>query len=325
MNEEVRKWHYWTEVKLYVLDEYFKAFRMATQSASHILYLDLFAGQPEGMKRDDPDSRILGSTIRALEELGYSAYYRFFEKKKRVAFSLEARLSEKYPNREFEVIVGDCNNTIYSTLDSLLGKNNTPNLSKFPALAFLDPFGLTIRWSTLEAIANFKRKVVEDPNNRVKTKAEQLILHSDMGISRTSGISKTKKITELYGTDAWKEINNRKISGEITPKQARIHYINLLRYQLKFKLNYEFTKALFFETSGNSPLYTLVFATDSCPGERIMKSVFSNARKKLLSEAGTVKEMPGQTNIFENSEQNFFDISIIDGDPDLPDWLLNAL
>lgn len=325
MNEEVREWHYWTEVKLYVLDEYFKAFRKATQSADHILYLDLFAGQPEGVRRDDPDSRILGSTVRALEELGYSAYYRFFEKKKRVASLLEARLSEKYPNREFEVIVGDCNNMIYPTLDSLLGRNNTPNLSKFPALAFLDPFGLTIRWSTLEAIANFKRKVVEDPNNKVKTKVEQLILHSDMGISRTSGIPRTKKITGLYGTEAWKEIYNRKIAGEIVPKQARIHYINLLRYQLEFKLNYKFTKALFFETSGNSPLYTLVFATDSCPGERIMKSVFLNARRKLLSEAGIEREMPGQSNIFENSENNFFDISIIDGNPDLPDWLLNVL
>ena len=325
MNEEVREWHYWTEVKLYVLDEYFKAFRVATQSASHILYLDLFAGQTEGIKKDDPDSRILGSTIRALEELGYSAYFRFFEKNRKVASSLDARLSEKYPNRNFEVIVGDCNNTIHSTLDSLLGRNNTPNLSKFPALAFLDPYGLTIKWSTLEAIANFKRKVAENPNNKVKTKVEQLILHSDMGISRVSGIAKPSKITELYSTESWKEIQMKKVNEEITPKQARQYYIDLFRHQLKYKLNYTFTMALDFDTSGNSPLYTLIFATDSPPGQRIMNSVFMKAKGKLLNEAGMTKQIPGQSNIFENSSVNYFDIRIIETDPDLPSWLLDTL
>ena len=325
MEDETRQWHYWTEVKLYILDEYFKKFVVATQSANHILYLDLFAGQPEGTRRDDPDIRIQGSTVKALEGLGYGAYFRFFEKRQKVASSLKTDLSKRFPGREFEVIVGDCNDTIETTLEKLLGKNNTPDLSRYPSLAFLDPFGLTIKWSTLEALANFKRKAVDDPKSRVKTKVEQLILHSDMGISRVSGIAQSRKITELYNTESWKKIYSKKVNREITPKQARQYYIDLFRYQLEKKLNYTFTMALDFDTSGNSPLYTLIFATDSPPGQRIMNSVFLNAKRKLLNEAGTIRQIPGQLTMFENSRDNYFDISIIETDPDLPNWLLDTI
>lgn len=325
MDEETRQWHYWTEVKLYVLDEYFKKFVVATQAANHILYLDLFAGQPEGIRKGDPDIRIQGSTVRALEELGYGAYFRFFEKRKNVASSLKTDLLKRFPGREFEVIVGDCNDKIEPTLEKLLEKNNTPDLSRYPSLAFLDPFGLTIKWSALEALANFKRRAVDDPKSRVKTKVEQLILHSDMGISRVSGIAQSRKITELYDTESWKEIYRKKVSEEITPKQARQYYIDLFRYQLIKKLNYTFTMALDFNTSGNSPLYTLIFATDSSPGQRIMNAVFMNAKRKLLNEAGIIRQIPGQSSMFENSRDNYFDISIIETDPDLPNWLLDAI
>ncbi|MDE0319968.1 MAG: three-Cys-motif partner protein TcmP [Acidimicrobiaceae bacterium] len=119
--ERPRSWGFWTEVKLDALAHYLPQFTTASRSARSTLYLDLFAGSVNNVRRDDEDRHFFGSTVRALEtEPGFSTL-RFFELDPNAAH-LKKQLRERYPNDDrFRVIQGDCNKTIAGCLGDCWG------------------------------------------------------------------------------------------------------------------------------------------------------------------------------------------------------------
>ena len=79
MESSPRAWGFWTEVKLDALERYLKRFTTASARAPTVLYLDLFAGSVDNVRRDDASRHFAGSTVRALDTDPRFTHLRFFE------------------------------------------------------------------------------------------------------------------------------------------------------------------------------------------------------------------------------------------------------
>jgi len=263
-----RYWGFWTKGKLDMLRRYLDAFTTASKGQPEILYLDLFGGQPKNRERltnDDLD----GSARIALAttEAPFSRL-RFFELEP-FASRLQTALEADFGGRDFRVVRGDCNTTISSALAELEPVNWAPTF------VFVDPNGPDIHWSTLDALAKFKKPT--------RTKPEiWLLLAAGMFIRmlRTDGVVRdqdAEKLDRMYGTDQWRAIYEGRLTGALEPADAREEYVNLMRWRLQHVLGYKRTHPLeIFNERGHS-IYHMIFATDHPAGNRIMTDLYNAA------------------------------------------------
>lgn len=267
-----RAWGFWTRGKLGILRNYLDAFTTASKSAGERLYFDLFAGEPENVDRITGEP-VQGSPWVALsiEDPPFTRL-RFFELDH--PKELEARLRADFPDRDFRVIEGDCNETIDGALAELR------SVSWAPAFAFIDPNGPDLRWSTLEALAAFKA-------NR-RNKVELWMLFPEpmfVRFLRTDGgqveADHERRITDMYGTDEWVHIYRTRLDGKLSPSEARTEYVNLMRWRLQSVLGYTWTHTLEVHTERGRPIYHLIFATDHDAGDRIMRHLYGKALEEF--------------------------------------------
>ena len=334
-----RDWGFWTEVKLDTLERYLDRFTTTTKNkASSRIYLDLFAGQVDNVRRDDSNRHFHGSTVRALETDSPPFDRLLFFELPAEADTLESDLERSFPDDQdrYAIIRGDCNETIREALADL----RIANLHWAPTFVFIDPNTLEIKWSTLSALSRFKHP-------KAKTKAEMWILLSHSTIWRLAGYDQSLGLDEeysraatlLYGSDVWREIHTRRRSDEIAASEARRLYVSLFRVKLQEKLSYKRTLSIEMGNHQGSPIYTMVFATDSSPGVRIMSAVYQEARDQAAEYRGEVRERrdrerrlkEGRPNLFDNldtspSERPIYSESIQDEEfPILPGWLRHEL
>jgi len=150
-----------------------------------------------------------------------------------------------------------------------------------PTFAFIDPNGLQVAWSTLETLAQWRVG---------KTKVEMWILFPEPALARVLGLKgvqgsrSAELLDRLYGTSDWQVIHRQRQLEEIGPNEMRLEFINLLRWRLESVLGYKWTHALQIATDKGRPVYTMVFATDSPVGDRIMSHVYNNAAARALPE-----------------------------------------
>jgi hypothetical protein len=62
----------------------------------------------------------------------------------------------------------------------------------------------------------------------------------------------------------------------------RAEFVNLFRWRLQNHLDYGTTHALQIVNTAGHPVYTLIFATDSSPGDRIMRHVYDSAATRTI-------------------------------------------
>ena len=62
----------------------------------------------------------------------------------------------------------------------------------------------------------------------------------------------------------------------------RAEFVNLLRWRLEEDLGYRSTHALQIINTTGVPVYTLVFATDSPPGDAIMSHLYGSASTRVI-------------------------------------------
>jgi len=268
-----RYWGFWTKGKLDLLRRYLDAFTATTKyKSTSVTYLDLFGGQPQNKERLT-DADLDGSARIALSvDDPPFATLRFFEMEP-LATRLRASLVADFPNRNLEVISGDCNATIAEALQELSPMNWAPTF------AFVDPNGADVHWTTLSALSTFKKPT--------STKTELWILVAAGMFSRnlrTDGTvpeSEATKLTRMYGTNQWRAIYEAKLAGLLEPKAAREEYVNLMRWRLENVLGYKWTHSLEIFNEGGSSLYHMVFATDHEAGHRIMTSLYNAAANEF--------------------------------------------
>lgn len=274
-----RSWGFWTRLKLKVLADYLDAFLLTTKGKTNeVVYLDAFAGESTGIDRVTGE-QFAGSVRIALEagsEIRFTRL-RFFEQPSK-ADELESRLRDEFPERDFKVYAGDCNDTIPLALRDLSA------LRWAPTFAFLDPDGMELSWETIEAIANHKVGYRAAGSPKPEFKVELWMLFPSMGLIRTLATDQEKvsqadqeRATRLFGTDSWRAIYAARVREEIDGATAREEYVNLIRYRLQHDLGYRWTHSLEIKNEHGNPLYHMIFATDSEAGTEIMEHLHRQA------------------------------------------------
>lgn len=267
-------WDWWSEVKLQILDEYLRAFTTAVRGqSSEAIYLDLFAGSYENRRRHGPGA-FPGSAQIALKTDPQFTRLAFFELPEPAAALDAAINAARLGDRRWRVFPGDCNVMLPAALEWL------DSVRWAPTFAFLDPKGLQVAWTTVEALARWRADK--------KTKVEQWILLPEPALARVLGLRGARgrrsanRLDRLYGTTDWVAIHQLRRRGAITPEEMRAEFVNLLRWRLERELNYRSTHALQIVNTTDTPVYTLVFATDSTPGDRIMAHVYGSAATRTI-------------------------------------------
>ena len=267
-------WDWWSEVKLQILAEYLHGFTTAVRGRSpEALCLDLFAGTYDNPRRHSAGT-LPGSARVALETEPPFTRLAMFELPD-PATRLEGAIRSARPgDQRWRVFPGDCNVTLPEALAWL------EPVRWAPTFAFLDPRGLQVAWTTLEMLARWR---VDQ-----KTKVEQWMLLPEPAMARVLGLRGARgrrsaaRLDRLYGTHDWIAIHQLRRSGEITPDEMRAEFVNLLRWRLENELGYETTHALQIVNTAGHPVYTLLFATDSTPGDRIMAHVYGSAATRTI-------------------------------------------
>jgi three-Cys-motif partner protein len=274
MTSEVEGWDWWSEVKLQILTDYLQAFTRVVRGGSpEAIYLDLFAGSYENERRHEPGT-FAGSSQIALN-IDPSFTRLVFCELDGPAQQLRAAIETDRPNdSRWRVVEGDSNGTLPGILSSLT------DVRWVPTFAFLDPRGLQVAWTTVEALARWRADK--------KTKVEQWMLFPEPALARVLGLQGARgrnsadRLNHLYGNDRWVAIHELRRADHITPEEMRAEFVNLYRWQLEQDLGYKTTHALQIVNTAGHPVYTMVFATDSDPGDKIMAHVYGSTATRTI-------------------------------------------
>lgn len=146
----------WTENKIEILVEYAKAYLNimnihAIKYNWKLLYFDGFAGSGFIKKGNELDPKlIVGGATRILEiedPRPFDLYY-FVEKETENVELLKANTKDKFPQKEIHIVNTDCNEKIESMSQFLSSKNG----KNYKTLAYIDPCGMQLNWSSLETL-----------------------------------------------------------------------------------------------------------------------------------------------------------------------------
>jgi len=266
-----RPWGYWTEQKLSMLADYLPCFTTASKRTQTTLYLDLFAGDVENVSRTT-GAAISGSPKVALDTNPPFGKVILFEFPAEAA-RLEARLRLDYPGRDLTVYPGDCNVTIDQALCDL------EPWASAPVFAFVDQYAAEIHWATLVKLAKFKRGS--------RYKVELWLLFAPSMLPRALGQDDpahvaqfARRITAMYGTDAWQYIHAARLEGRLSPADMRYELVNLMRWRLENMLHYRITHTFEMKNTRGGPMYEMIFATDNAAGNSIMSYIYGVAAER---------------------------------------------
>ena len=199
----------WTQRKLEVLSKYLRAYRRIFERNARaryfrVSYVDAFAGtgvvpRPgiEGafaelipvLSTAEEEFR-KGSVTRALEVDPPFHQYLFIEKSRAKCEEL-ALLREQFPKRKIEIVNDDANAALLEWCKKVDTKRER-------AVIFLDPFGASVEWSVVEAIAQTRCVDIwilfpYGAVNRMLTRG------------RMPSPSWSEKLTRIFGTSAWED------------------------------------------------------------------------------------------------------------------------
>lgn len=279
-----RDWGFWTEQKLQMLADYLPAFTRASQRVGTTIYLDLFAGEVRNMSRTTGEE-ISGSPTVALSTAPAFTKVVLFELPPYAA-RLQADLAKDFPGRDVTVWEGDCNARIGEALLAL------DSVRYAPTFAFVDQYAAEIRWETLETLARFKR------GSRYKAEMWILFAHSmlprGLASEQVEVVERfTERIDAMYGTHEWMQAYQDRKVGLLTPADLRSELVNLMRWRLEKVLGYGTTHSFEMKNTTGQAIYTMIFATDSDAGNKIMSHVYKKAAEKqplMLAQARQKKE-----------------------------------
>jgi len=193
-----------TDLKLGVISDYLGMYTTALRPRfKRLWYIDAFAGTGYrtvsrqfsdglllGQTQQDFKEQRRGSALIALETKPKFDRFTFIEKKPSHVAALE-QLRRDFADQPIDVVRGDCNEVIPRELLK-------QNWAGTRAVMFLDPYGLTVDWTTLETI-------------RRTGAIDVWYLVNINGILRQaarSGVAvddhKHRRLTRMFGTGAWR-------------------------------------------------------------------------------------------------------------------------
>jgi three-Cys-motif partner protein len=272
----------WTDLKLAVLEKYLKAYTNALKNFPfRKLYIDAFAGtgyrdarRDEGgtgqdtlftdLAEAEPQDFLDGSARLALQVKPQFDRYIFIERSPDRCGRLE-RLKTEFPSlrERIDIRQGDANTKIQELCGFFLRTNR--------AVLFLDPYGMQVEWSTIEAVA--------------RTKKIDLWLLFPLGIGVNRLLKKSgdipvpwrRRLNLLLGTDNWyKEFYDVEtvpnLYGESEERLVKVKMETIGRYfnnRLKSVFAGVAEQPGVLRNSANNPLYLLCFAVGNESGKDV--------------------------------------------------------
>ena len=209
----------WTEIKLKALTEYLDFYQNALKNQGfETWYIDAFAGTGdrhtelqrggifEGQPIEHVEEILDGSARKALKVHPPFSHYWFTEQHVGRAAALRSLKTEF--SLDISVRSGEANAEI-RTLFSSRPWSGGPTAGRQRGVVFLDPYGMSVDWQTLETLAATKRVDVWYLFPR-KAVIQQLA-HDLRGIDE----SKRQKLAQIFGCDDWEEefYQSRPIQG----------------------------------------------------------------------------------------------------------------
>lgn len=277
----------WAAAKLDALEDYLKFYGTALSKQTFTrVYIDAFAGacitkvrgsgvtlepSPFFEEEDDTEAQeefILGSPVRALNvPNGFHRHY-FFDLDETRAETLREVTKGR---TDVTVQVGDCNPLIQKLAPSLKSRN-------IRGVAFLDPYGAHLEWSTLVALASTDTMevVINFP----------LAMAINRLITRSGNVPErwADQLTACFGTDEWHKIAySRQVDlfgNEVVTKNGDVAE-RLLDFYVD-RLNGLFpyvAKPHLIRNTKSAPLYYLIWAGPNKLGLRGAAHILGQGEK----------------------------------------------
>jgi three-Cys-motif partner protein len=254
----------WTRDKLALLAYYLPEFaKLCSEKAGGWYYLDGFAGNGANAAPGFPLAK--GSALLGATQLPPPTAALLIERGHEDAAILAARVLELGLNAK--VLQGNANELIPSNI----GHFGVPYL---PGFCTLDPEGLELEWSTVEACATHRKR---------GSAYELLIYFSTPGTARSGGVraegyieTNRRRLQRLFGNDDWIDIAELQANKSLPAGDAGKLYLELYKAQL---LALGYTAVLdrpSMRQDGNL-VYHMVFASANEAGLSIMRSAFDRA------------------------------------------------
>lgn len=284
----------WSIEKLKLLEQYLAAytsilhkFREKTYGAAKwpasIDYVDAFAGSVTPTEKGT-EKYLDGSPLVALKTSPPFERFIFIEKDQKKFKSRLEPLKDEYIGREIDTRCGDCNDVIRNDIVPFYEKN-----SKCRAFAFLDPYGLQLKWNTVESLG--------------KTKAFDVFINfSLMGVYRLlpSSLPNDKErriLNSVLGNETWFERvypESRQLSllEFDAPKRERqkeklIEILcDIYRKQLKTCFEHVSRPVIMLGPT-NSPLYAMILASQKKLAVDKMHEIYDRQEKKRMARRNT--------------------------------------
>lgn len=139
----------WTEAKMKIVVDYAQAYLtiMNKQLWAKTLYFDGFAGSGL-IGVNESEETVKGTALRILDiqqPKPFDIYY-FVKKDEKYKLSLQSKIETNYFGRNAHIVQADCNLKLSDMANYL--KTN----SNYTALAFIDPYGMTVNWESIKAL-----------------------------------------------------------------------------------------------------------------------------------------------------------------------------
>jgi len=254
----------WTEAKMEIVVDYAKAYLiiMNKQNWVKTLYFDGFAGS--GLIGDaEKEESIKGTALRILDidqPKPFDIYY-FVEKDEKNKNALETSINAHYFGKNAHVVKADCNKKL-ADMAKFLMENR-----KYRALAFIDPYGMTVNWDSIEKLKglgiDFWILVPTGVGvNRLLIRNVENIPKGWLGkLEKFLGLTKEEILAHFYSS---KTVNTLFGDETLTNKEEKaINKIGeLYRQRLKTVFNFV-SESFVMRNSTNSIMYHFMMATNN--------------------------------------------------------------
>lgn len=230
-------------------------------------YIDLQAGPG---KNNIGDKVLLGSPLLALTANYPATHFWFNEYDTVNKNALTQRVSSSELNNHVDISQADVNQVVQHITQEIFHRDRT---NKKPSLniAFLDPEGLELHWSTVAQLAQV-------------TKMDLIINFSTNGILRSIGRKNTEAVDRFFGTPKWREIYKAKDSV-ISRRRALIDFYRQGLERFGYNINIDPNLGgddIAVNNSKNSQVYSLIFASKNELGDKFWKQAAKSVKPPRL-------------------------------------------
>lgn len=264
----------WTQEKIQIIEKYVKAYLqiMKNQKYFSLMYFDGFAGTGE-ISIDENVIEGAAKKILSIKAPRIFDMYYFVEMNCDKAEKLKDMISVEFPDRRnCFVKSADCNDKLFDLAKFLKRRENR----NYKVLAFIDPFGMELKWKSLEILKGFSIDLWLLIPTGV---AANRLLKNDGNIpegwysklENFLGISKDEINKNFY-----RVVKNRNLFGEediIIKERNTIEKIHKL-YSKRLNTIFNFVSDSFvMRNSNNSIMFHFLMATNNAKALKIANDI----------------------------------------------------